>query len=307
MTTKRKTPNIHTYSIIAIDQETGMMGGAVQSHYFSVGSAVIWPLAGRGVIATQAMANLDFGPEGLELLKTLDAQKTLDQLLEQDKGRENRQAAALDVQGTIAAFTGKAAIREAGHIVGSNYSVQANMMLNSTVPEAMAKAFENTKGSLEIRLLAALQAAEKEGGDIRGMQSAALKVVPIHKKDSVFENQPLDLRVEDHPRPLDELERLIQIKQAYALMEQGEEALQKKDKQKSSEYFHQAVKLYPESLEIQYWYALALADTGSVDEAVQLLKGVYKKDDNWRELTRRLPETGLFNWPKDILKKLTEC
>ena len=162
-------PFAHTYSIVAIDTATGEMGVAVQSHWYSVGTIVSWGEAGVGVIATQSFVNPSFGPRGLELLKEgLTAEQVIDLLIESDDGRNVRQLAVLDSKGNAAAHTGEECIDFAGHLVGKDYSVQANMMLNETVPNAMAESFENSTGSLEERLMLALEAAEAEGGDIRG-------------------------------------------------------------------------------------------------------------------------------------------
>src|SRR5690606_30805682 len=171
-------PLAHTFSIVARDESTGEMGVAVQSHWFSVGSVVSWGEAGVGVIATQSFANVSFGQRGLELLKSgLSPQQTLDSLLADDEGRDYRQVAILDKMGRVAAYTGTKCIKDAGHIIGENFSVQANLMLNDKVWPAMAEAFKNIKGKLAERMLAALEAAQQAGGDIRGKQSAAILIV----------------------------------------------------------------------------------------------------------------------------------
>ena len=174
----RSEPLAHTYSIVARDPETGQMGVAVQSHWFSVGSIVSWAEAGVGAIATQSFVNASFGPRGLELLKKgMTANDVVKALIEADEGRAVRQLAIIDVHGNVAAHTGKRCIDEAGHMAGDNFSVQAKMMLKKTVAKAMAKAFQNSEAPLAERLMAALEAAQAEGGDIRGKQSAALIVV----------------------------------------------------------------------------------------------------------------------------------
>src|ERR1044071_1764313 len=166
---------VHTFSIVARDPSTGELGVAVQSHWFSVGPIVPWAEAGVGAVATQSFVDPSYGKNGLELMRAgKSAPDTLKELLAKDEGREVRQVAMIDAQGRVDAWTGKNYIQAAGHIVGKNFSVQANLMLNDKVWPAMARAFENTKGDLADRMLAALDAAQAAGGDIRGKQSAAI-------------------------------------------------------------------------------------------------------------------------------------
>ena len=199
-------PLAHTYSIVARDTITGYMGVAVQSNWFSVGSIVSWGEAGVGVVATQSFVNVSFGPRGLELLKSgLTAQQVIDSLIAADEGRDVRQLAIVDAKGNAAAYTGKNCIPEAAHIVGNNFSVQANLMLNNTVWKAMAAAFQRTKGPLAERMIAALEAAQYEGGDIRGQQSAAILVVKGTSTGKIWEDRIIDLRVEDHPNAVEEI------------------------------------------------------------------------------------------------------
>ena len=169
---------VSTYSIVALDPETGELGVAVQSHWFSVGALVPWARAGVGAVATQSLVEPGYGPLGLELMAAgKTASQALDALKVADAHPEIRQVAMVDAEGNVAAHTGDNCIPEAGHRTGENYSVQANLMANDTVPDAMARAFESAEGDLAARLLAALQAAEAAGGDIRGKQSAAILVV----------------------------------------------------------------------------------------------------------------------------------
>ena len=169
---------VHTFSIVARDPATGEMGVAVQSHWFSVGSTVTWAEAGVGAIATQSFVDPAYGRDGLELMRGgAGAGEALKSLLAKDEGRDVRQVAMIDVQGRVAAHTGAKCIEAAGDHVGENYSVQANLMSNARVWPAMARAFETTKGDLAERMLAALDAAQSVGGDIRGRQSAAIIIV----------------------------------------------------------------------------------------------------------------------------------
>lgn len=287
---------VHTYSIIAYDSDAGVMGGAVQSHYFSVGGTVIWAEAGSGVIATQAMVNMDYGPRGLAMLKDgKDARAVIENLTGEDEAADVRQAAALDVRGGISAFTGGRTIREAGHRTGRGYSVQANMMLRGTVPDAMAHAFEKASGELSERFLMALKAAEGEGGDIRGRQSAAMLIVPIEDRGCVRENFITDLRVEDSPSPLAELERLMRIDKAYRHADNGDLAIEKGDLPSAMEEFGRAEALLPGNPELRFWKAVALLNTGLLDEAEAIFSAVFKADAHWKELLLRLPDAGIVN------------
>jgi uncharacterized Ntn-hydrolase superfamily protein len=189
----------HTYSITALDPETGEMGAAVQSHWFSVGSAVPWAEPGAGVVVTGSFANLSFGLRGLTLLRRgRAAGEVLQALLAEDPGRELRQAAVLDGRGGAAAHTGTRCVPEAGHRVGRSgagaYSVQANMMASASVWPAMAEAYERALGPLAERMLTALRAAQEEGGDLRGQQSAALVVVRTAATDRPWEDRLVELR-----------------------------------------------------------------------------------------------------------------
>ncbi len=205
------SPFAHTYSIVAFDPETGEMGVAVQSHWFSVGTIVSWGEAGVGVIATQSFVNVSFGPRGLELLRNgKTPQEVVNELLESDEGREFRQLAVLDAKGNAASFTGTKCIQPAGNIVGNGFSVQANLMSNDKIWPAMAEAFKNSKGPLAERMLIALEAAENAGGDIRGKQSAALLVVRGKSTGKVWEDRLVDIRVDDSSEPLVELRRILE-------------------------------------------------------------------------------------------------
>jgi uncharacterized Ntn-hydrolase superfamily protein len=289
-------PLAHTFSIVARDAETGEMGVAVQSHWFSVGSLVAWGEAGVGVVATQSFVNPSFGQRGLELLKKgMTAQEVVDQLISTDEGRDVRQLAIVDSKGNSASYTGSKCISEAGNIAGDNYSVQANMMLNSTVWGAMSKAFENSKGPLAERLITALEAAQKEGGDIRGKQSACLLVVKGKATGNLWEDRLIDLRVEDNPNPIIELKRLLNVHRAYDHMNAGDLAVEKNDMNLAMDEYNAAMKMFPENLEMKYWTAVSLANKGEVEEALPMFKEIFQKDKNWKELTRRLVPVGLLN------------
>jgi len=303
---KSESPLAHTYSIVARDSVTGELGVAVESHWFSVGTTVSWAEAGVGAIATQSFVNKSFGIRGLELLKNgLTAQQAMDSLLSTDEGREVRQVAIIDTKGNVATHTGKNCIEYANHIQGSNYSVQSNMMLTPTVSKAMSEAFVSSAGKpLSERLLLALEAAQKAGGDIRGQQSAALLIVPGKSEGKPWDERTVDLRVDDNPKPLAELRRLYNVHRAYQHMNNGDLAIEKNDMATAMYEYNAAMKMFPQNLEMQYWTAITLANNKQVDKAAPILKKIYAKDRNWQELTRRLPKVNLLNVSETELKRL---
>jgi uncharacterized Ntn-hydrolase superfamily protein len=295
---------VHTYSIVARDSATGQLGVAVQSHWFSVGPLVPWAEAGIGAVATQSFVEPSYGPLGLALMRAgKSAEEALRALVSGDAHPEVRQVAFVDAKGEVAVHTGAKAIEAAGHRKGRNYSVQANLMLKPTVPDAMARAFERAKGDLTERLLAALDAAQAEGGDIRGSQSAALLVVG-GKIGPEWAGRLFDLRVEDHPEPLKELRRLVRVARAYQHMNAGDEAVTQNDMRKAAEEYGAAETMLPDSAtngEIVFWQAVALASAGKVDASLPRFRRAFAQDPNWAELVRRLPKAGqLPNDPKVI-------
>jgi len=286
---------VHTYSIVARDPDTGEMGVAVQSHWFSVGSIVSWAEAGVGAIATQSFVNVSFGPRGLELLKQgKRASEALQILIDSDEGRDVRQLAIIDAHGDVAAFTGKNCIPVAGHQIGKNYSVQANLMVNDQVWPAMAKAFEQTTGPLAERMLAALDAGQRVGGDMRGKQSAAILVVKGQASGKIWEDRLIDLRVEDHPEPIQEIQRLLKLYRAYEFMNAGDLAIEKNDIPAALKAYGAAEAMFPDNLEMKYWHAVSLVNVGRLSESLPIFKAIFKHDPNWLELTRRLPSVGLL-------------
>jgi uncharacterized Ntn-hydrolase superfamily protein len=301
----RNEPFAHTYSIVAFDPQTGDMGVAVQSHWFSVGTIVSWGEAGVGVIATQSFVNASFGPRGLALLKQgKSPQEVVDELIKSDEGRDFRQLAVLDSKGRAASFTGAKCIQPAGNIVGENFSVQANLMLNEKVWPAMAESFKNSKGPLAERMLAALEAAEKSGGDIRGKQSAALLVVRGKSTGNIWEDRLVDLRVDDHSEPLVELRRLLTVHRAYEHMNNGDLAVEKNDMDKAMAEYSSAMKMFPENLEMKYWTAVALANKGNISEALPMFKEIFSKNNNWKILTPRLLPSGLLTVDEKTLNEI---
>lgn len=286
---------VHTFSIVARDPATGELGVAVQSHWFSVGSTVPWAEAGVGAVATQSFVDPSYGKNGLEGMRAgKSAPDTLKELLSKDEGRDVRQVAMIDSQGRVDAWTGKNDIQAAGHVVGENFSCQANLMLNDKVWPAMAQAFKNTKGDLAERMLAALDAAQGVGGDIRGRQSAAIIVVTGKPTGQAWKDRIFDLRVDDHEEPLKELRRLVTLQRAYNHMNAGDLATEKKDNEGALREYGAAEKLVPGNLEMIYWHAVALVNMGRVDESLSLFRKVFAGDPNWRTLTLRLPKSGLL-------------
>ncbi|MBN2257859.1 MAG: DUF1028 domain-containing protein [Anaerolineaceae bacterium] len=301
----KRFPLAHTFSIIARDPVTGAMGVAVQSHWFSTGSLVTWAEAGVGVIATQSMVEVSYGPLGLDSLRAgKDAKLTLEELLRADEGRDLRQVAVGDSKGGVATHTGKRCIAKAGHITGDGFSVQANMMMNDTVWPAMAEAYRSSQGTLEDRLLLVLEAAQNAGGDIRGQQSAAMLVVEGKSTGKSWEGIRVDLRVEDHPTPIDELKRLLNIQKAYRLMNTGDDLLGKGQVAEALEAYRNARIMLPGQIEFPFWQAVTLADLGRVDEALSIFADIFNTNPNWAELLRRLPAAGLIKNDPEILDQI---
>lgn len=297
-----------TYSIVARDPETGDMGVAVQSHYFSVGSVCQWGEAGVGTVATQSLVDPSYGPLGLELMGTgKTSVDTLRALLAGDTNPDVRQVAMIDAKGNVATHTGAKCIAEAGHVNGDNFSVQANMMLRDTVWEAMADAYQSATGGLAYRMLTALDAAEAEGGDIRGRQSAVLMVVAGTSTGRSWVDKTIDIRVDDHPEPLVELRRLLNIHQAYRHVNEAERKIGADEtRPQGLEDFAAALAGAPDNVELRFWHAITLASIGNIEEALPVLKDIYSTDPNWRELLRRLPASGLMSDDPELIARLTE-
>jgi uncharacterized Ntn-hydrolase superfamily protein len=276
-----------TYSIVARDCSSGELGVAVQSHWFSVGPIVPWARAGVGAVATQANVEVAYGPRGLELLaQGLDAPTALAQLLAADPNRETRQVAIVDASGSVAVHTGDGCMAFAGHSTGDGVSCQANVMASERVWPAMLNAFETSSGrSLTTRLLATLTAAEAEGGDIRGRQSAAILVVPDAGAswDSV-----ISLRVEDHPDPLGELARLVRLHDAYAIAGQADECVAAGRHDQAARLYLRASQLVPESHELRFWAGLGAAQVGDMDSALAHVNAAIDLQPGWRQLLPRL-------------------
>ena len=268
----------------------------MQSHYFSVGPIVPWAEPGVGAVATQAMVDVSYGPLGLELMRTGNtAQQALKALLARDKNPALRQVAMLDADGNVATHTGEKCIPEAGHTKGKTYSAQANLMLSNRVWPEMAEAFERGKGDLAERMLQSLEAAEEEGGDIRGKQSAAILIVSGETQPKIWEGKIMDLRVEDHPEPLKELRRLMQIHRAYQHASRGDLAIEEKNVDKALAEFRAAERLAPQNQEIRFWHAVSLVNAGHIEDAIPLFKVVFESNGKWVKLVPRLSKVDILS------------
>jgi uncharacterized Ntn-hydrolase superfamily protein len=276
-----------TYSIVARDPASGELGVAVQSHWFSVGPIVPWAQAGVGAVATQANVELAYGPRALDLMRDgLDARQALAQLVAQDEGAATRQVAVVDVHGNAAVHTGESCIPVAGHLTGDGVSCQANVMSNELVVPAMLEGFRSAPGLLASRLLAALDAAELAGGDVRGRQSAAILVVPA--AGDPWETV-VALRVEDHPDPLEELRRLVRLNEAYMAAGEGDQRVSEGDHDAAARLYQRASALAPESDELRFWGGLGAAQTGDLEGGLAQVRAAIEINPGWRLLLSRLP------------------
>ena len=292
-----------TYSIAAVDQDAGLMGVAVQSHWFAVGAVVPSAATGVGVLATQANSDLAAGRRGLELLAaSRSAAQTLAGLLRDNPRAAVSQIAVLDTTGQAAVHTGDRCMAEAGHRAGAGWSVQANMMLRPTVPDAMAAAWgEGTGVPLATRMLSVLRAAEAEGGDVRGQQSAAMLIVSLQPAEPL--DKILDVRIDDSADPLAELERLCMVSEAYREHELGL-GLLAADPGQALVHWTRAAALAPGHQEHQFWRAVALVSAGQRAEARQILQELFRTGPGWRSLLTRLPAAGLLPDDPALLAQL---
>jgi len=275
-----------TYSIVARDPATGELGVAVQSHWFSVGSIVSWARTGVGAVATQSIAEPAYGPRILDRLEAGEPPPAaLETLLGEDPNARVRQVGVVSASGVAAVHTGEGCIPHAGHLEGDGFAVQANMMRSTEVWRAMARAFQESPGPLARRLLATLEAGEDAGGDVRGRQSAALRVVPAsgERWEAVA-----DLRVEDDPEPLAELGRLLDLHDAYELADRGDELTGEGRYAEAGEAYRQAATLAPRNDELLFWAGLALAQSGDVEAGAEQVRRVIAVNEGWRELLARL-------------------
>jgi uncharacterized Ntn-hydrolase superfamily protein len=298
---------VATYSIVARDPATGEMGVAVQSHWFSVGSVVSWAEAGIGAVATQSLVDPAYGPLGLDLMRAgRGAPEALRSLLAGDEGREVRQVAMVDAHGRVAAHTGSRCIAAAGQEVDEpgQFSVQANLMTDETIWPAMARAYREAPGDLADKLVAALEAAQQAGGDIRGRQSAAIVVVAASSTGKPWIDRRFDLRVEDHPEPVQELKRLVRLQRAYLHMNAGDAAIEHDDFERAAREYSAAQKLAPEIVEMPFWHAVSLASNGRLDEALPIFGQVFEREPVWADLVPRLARCGLLPDDPAVLNRI---
>ena len=324
---------VHTFSIVARDPKTGDIGVAVQSHWFAVGQIVPWAQSGVGAVATQSFVDPSYGQLGLELLRTgKNAPDALRGLLTSDASCEVRQVAMIDTAGNVATFTGARDIQSAGGIagggaqgariacgtaggtitVGRDFAVQANLMSNDNIWPAMDKAFRESAGDLADRILAALDAAQAAGGDIRGKQSAAILVVSAKPTGKRWIDEIFNLRVDDHPQPLTELRRLVALQRAYNHMNAGDLATEHNDPEGALREYSAAEQIaatttgVPQSryAEMLYWHAVGLVNMKRVDEALPLFAKAFQLEPGWRELTPRLPKSALLPDDPELINRI---
>ncbi len=275
-----------TYSIVARDRETGEVGVAVQSHWFSVGSVVSWARPGVGAVATQSIGDPSYGPNALDLLADgVPPDEALARLVAADERQQFRQVAVVDAAGRVAVHTGDRCIAYAGHQTGDGYSVQSNMMATTEVWPAMARGFEAADGPLARRLIAALRAAEAAGGDVRGRQSAAIVVAPAEGESWRLST---DLRVEDDPEPLDEIERLLDLADAYRLASEGDSLVGEGHHVEAAGRYTRAAELAPGNHELVFWSGLAAAEGGDMETALERVRRAIAMQPGWAELLDRL-------------------
>ena len=270
-----------------------------------MGTVVPWAKAGVGAVATQSIAEPSYGPKGLALMEQgIPADEVLKSLLAKDSGENVRQIGMVDANGNVGAHTGARCIRYAGHKIGKHYSVQANIMEKPTVPNAMSKAFENAKGDLAERMLVALDAAEKEGGDLRGKQSAAILVVSGNPSGDAWKDRVVDIQIGDHHDPLGELRRLLNISKAYHHAQKGDEYMEKDKMDLALQEYSLAANLYPENPELPFWTAVTLAQTGELEKALPIFKDVFSKNKSLRELIPRIIESGFLKDDQEMVDRI---
>jgi uncharacterized Ntn-hydrolase superfamily protein len=287
-----------TMSIIARDPQTGELGVAVESHYFSVGPVCPWAEAGVGAVATQATAEPLYGQLGLDMMRYgKDAPAVLKALLAADSASQTRQVAMIDVRGNVAAHTGSRTTSAAGHLIGKNYSVQGNTMSSEKVWPAMAKVFDQKTGDLADRLLAALEAGQEAGGDIRGQQTAAIIVVSGTSTRRPWKDRIFDLRVEDSPEPITELKRLVRLQRAYRFTFKGDDLANENNWEQAIGSYRKAVELAPEKEELRYGLAAVLFRAGRDEESLPISRHVFREHPIWVEITKRNVMSG--DWPND--------
>jgi uncharacterized Ntn-hydrolase superfamily protein len=302
----KKMRSAGTYSIVAYDPKAGQIGVAVQSHWFAVGALVAWAETGVGAVATQSFIEPAYGPSGLNIMSSGEsAPDTLAALLAKDAMKDVRQVAMIDTNGMADAFTGAACVDDAGHIVGPHFSVQANMMENKSVVPMMKKTYVESRGDLAERLLLTLESAEKAGGDIRGRQAAALIVVKSAATGNYTSDRLFDLRVDDHPQPLSELRRLVNVGRAYEHMNRGDDVFTQGNFLEAVCEYKQSADMLPGLVEAKFWQAVALTAGDRIEEARPVFSEVFSQEPQWRKMVTRLPKAGILPDDAKLIDEIT--
>jgi len=296
-----------TYSIVARDPETGRLGVAVQSHYLGVGPVVPWLEPGVGAIATQARVDVSYGPIGLELLRNgRKAEQVVAALIASDLTPQIRQVGVVDAEGGAAAFTGTETVPAAGHLVRDGFTVQGNLLERDTCWPAMATAYEAALGDglpFSERLLRALEAAEGEGGDVRGRQSAAITIVESTLQPTAWKGRVLDARVDDHPDPVPELRRLVDLYESYALFDEEGDAA--RAGRSEADRYAEARRRTPEAMELVFWMGIEHAKRGELDAARRELQIAFAADSRWRTTLQHLADAGREGMTPELATQLT--
>lgn len=279
-----------TYSVIAFDPESRAYGVAVQSHWFNVGRTAPWVRFGVGAVVTQAMTDPSYGWKGLDAMAAgVDASTALQRLLENDPAAARRQVAFLDAGGEVAVHTGRLCIRYAGHQIGAGWAVLGNLLTTEKVIPAMAEVFEKAVGTLPERMVAALEGAEGQGGDLRGVQSAAIRIAPGGPEFEEGVEAGVDIRVADHPDPVGELRRLVAVDRSYRELRRAQTELAAGNSSLALHHLGLAERLR-HGVEVDFWRAVALARLGKLDDAGRLMAAVLEEAPRFGEVLARLAE-----------------
>jgi uncharacterized Ntn-hydrolase superfamily protein len=294
-----------TYSIVARDLRTGELGIAVQSRFFAAGRIVPWIEAGIGAIASQSFANPVYGFEGLRLLRAgLAPREALEKLVHQDPGAALRQVAILDARGRAAVHTGASCVAAAGHAIGAQCSAQANMMAKDAVWDAMIDAFERASGDLPERLLQAMQAAEREGGDLRGRQAAALIVVAAEPGTDAKGDRVIDLRIDDHPDPVGEIGRQLSYARAHQRAARSREKMLAGELAGALADLDACCAACPDEPDFLTRRALVLLALGRMGEAREAMERACANNPGWAEFALRFADAGILPIPRQTVEPL---
>ena len=294
---------VSTFSIVARDAASDSFGVAVQSRRFNVGPVVPWAEAGVGAVATQAFAEIGYGPRALDLLRSgSNSKDALESLLGADPAAATRQVAVVDARGDVAVHTGSLCIPFAGHRVGDGFSVQGNLLATDRVCDAMATAFERSDAAFPVRLLAALEAGQDAGGDARGRESAALLVMRPVSASEPWRNRSVDLRVENHRKPIAELQRLLHIHRALAALDEATRAFGEGRVDEARTQCAEALRRGGNHDEVSFWAGVLLARIGDDDAAVLAMRSALRRNPRWRRLLARLPE--IYRPSETVLRRV---